>query len=305
MLPAVVAAAAMAVVWKLSRRAEAAWLVGISLGYVVGHWGLSSQGVGFLAAIAQTAQPHEARDWLPLAVVSAAAIEALALGGGRAAVVGWVLRAAWCVLLPWRLLTGSVYLPNRKSDLGFDSGAWTTTEAAAWLGGTAILLALVWLAAKLMPEHSVPRLRSSLASFVALGATATVALSGSLTMGQLLGVLTAVLVGCGIAASVLRLDHGPEAGAGPLLAVFGGVLVIARFLFDPELNLFYALMLLVAMSAAVGWIGPASWISKRAHAAVRVVICVAALALTVAPAARDFAASQTEIQTNPYQNFQP
>jgi hypothetical protein len=303
-LPAVVAALAFLAAWRLSRNATVAWLIGLSLGYLAGHWAIDARGVGFSAAVAKIASPHEARDWLPLAVLTAAAIEVVSLWGKREAGLAWVLRGIWCCLLPWRLLAGSVYLPPSELNVDFDTGAWSTLEAIAWLGGASALLAFVWLAMRLMPERMLPRLRSSLTSLVALGATATISLSGSLTTGQLLGVLNATLVGCGIVAAALQLERGPEAAAGPLLAVYGGVLVIARFLLSPELPLFYTSMLLVALIAAVAWIDPPAWLSKRGHALVRVVICLAALALTVIPAAREFAASQAESANDPYLNYE-
>ena len=104
-------------------------------GYLAGHWALEARGVGFPAAVAKSFNPHEARDWLPLAVISAAAIEAVALLGKRGAALAWVLRVVGCLLLPWRLLAGSVYLPSTAQDVGFDTGAWSTLEATAWLGG--------------------------------------------------------------------------------------------------------------------------------------------------------------------------
>lgn len=302
-LPAIVAAVTMAVAWRLSRRADVAWLVGLSLGYLAGHWALDARGVGIAAAVAKIADPHEARDWLPLAVLSAAAIEAVALWGKPAVGLAWVLRGVWCCLVPWRLLAGSVYLPRTESS--FNTSAWSTWEAIAWLGGASVLLALVWLAMRWMPQRTLPRLRSSLSTLVALGATATVTMSGSLTMGQLLGVLTATLVGCGVVAATFRLERGPEAAAGPLLAIYGGVLVIASFLLSPELPLFYTAMLLVALIAAVAWIDPPAWLSKRGYALVRIGICLTALALTVIPAAREFAASQAESANDPYLNFEP
>ncbi len=304
-LPAVAAAAAMLGGWKLTRHAGIAWLRGLSLGYLAGQWALDARGVGFPAAVAKSLDPHEARDWLPLAVVAAAVIEAIGLLGKRGATLAWVLRVAGCLWLPWRLLAGSVYLPSMAQNVDFDTGAWSILEAFAWLGGVGGLLALVWLALRQTPEQTVPRLRSSLATFVTLGATATIALSGSLTIGQLLGVLTATLAGCGVAAAALRLESGPESAAGPLLAAYGGVLVIARFLFDPELPLYYAAMLLLALIAAVGRISPPTRLSARVHALVRIALCVAALALTVIPAAREFAASQAESESNPYLNYQP
>ena len=304
-LPATVAAVAMLTGWKLSQRAGVSWLVGLSAGYLAGHWGLDVQGVGFVAAVAKSFSPHEARDWLPAAVVSAVAIEAIALTGKKGAALAWLLRVSWCFWLPWRLLAGSVYLPSSDQNLDFNTSAWSNQEIAAWLGVVGALLVIAWTSLRYMPNKTLPRLRSSLATFVTLGATATIALSGSLTTGQLMGVLTAALVGCGIAASALRLENGPESAAGPLLATFGGVLVIARFLLEPELPNYYAGMLLLALVVAVGWISPPQRLSPRVHALVRIAICVTVLALIVVPAARDFAASQAVDESNPYLNYQP
>lgn len=304
-LPAGVAAATMWGAWKLTKSASFAWLIGVTLGFLAGYWGLDARGAGLGAAVAKLVQPHEARDWLPLAVVSAAAIEALSLWAKWPALLAWALRIAWCCFLPWRLLFGSIYLPQSELNVGFDTGAWSTLEAIAWLGGSTVLLAGCWVTMRLMPERALPRLRASLTSLVALGATVTIALSGSLTLGLTMGVLTAVLVGCGIVAAALRLERGPEAGAGPLLAVFGGVLVIARFLLSPGLPVFDTLLLLVALVAAISWIDPPSWLPQRGHVMVRIAICLAALALTIVPAAREFAASQVESESNPNLNFEP
>ena len=101
----------------------------------------------------------------------------------------------------------------------------------------------------------------------------------------------------------LALDKPDRAG--PLLAAFGGVLVIGRFMFEPELPLYYAAMLLLALIAAVGRFSPPTRLSARVHALVRIALCVAALALTAIPAARDFAAAQAQSESNPYLNFQP
>ena len=60
---------------------------------------------------------------------------------------------------------------------------------------------------------------------------------------------------------------------------------------------------LLALVVAVGWISPPEKLSARANAAVRIAVCMALLALTVAPAARDFAASQAEDASNPYLNY--
>lgn len=304
-LPALVAAALMLGVWTLGHNTGLAWLAGLTLGVLAGLAGLDAQTLGLAAAVGKMVRPHEARDWLPAALLSAAAIEALSYWPRWPTTLGWILRLAWCSFFPWRALAGSVYLPETAPAANFDTGAWTITEACFWLGGSSALLAICWWLLRRMPAGSLPRLRSTLTSLVALGAAATVAFSGSLTTGQLLGVLAAALVGCGMVAAVLRLERGPEAAAGPLVATYGGVLVIAAFLLSPELSRFATLMLLAALIAAVGWIDPPHWLSGRGLAAVRIAVCLAALAAAIIPAARDFAHAQAESASNPYFQLQP
>lgn len=304
-LPTVVAASMFSLVLKLSSRAEAAWLCGLSAGYLAGNWGLEIPALGIWPAIEQSLKPAEARDWLPLAVLAAAAIDGLAMLGRKAAWGVWALRAVLCAWLPWRLLAGSVYLPKEQFDFGFETQAWSSAEAMVWIGCAAVFIGLFWLSAKFASENTLPRLRASLATLVAFGGTATIALSGSLTTGQLLGVLTAALVGCGMAAAAWRVEQGPEAAAGPLLVAFCGVLIIARFLLSPELGLATTLLLLAAIYPAIGWIGPAGKPSIRWQFALRTLICLVAVGACIVPAAREFAASQAQESANPYQNYSP
>jgi len=303
LLPAVVAAVALAIAWKLTHDAVYAGLAGVVLGYVTGHWALDAQGVGLLASVAKSFRPHEARDWLPLAVLLAVVPEIAARFGNRGSLLAWILRVALCVLLPWRMLDGSAYLPaTTLLNTDFDIGAWSRSEAIGWLGGMGAVLLASWFAVRGCGEKSLSWLRFSLATFVALGGAATLAMSGSLSYGQLLGVLAATLVGCGLMTTILHLDSGPEAAAGPLLLAFGGVLVLAYFY--SELKLLNAVLLLLAMIAAVGWVAGSQKLSQRGHASLRCVICLTALAAAVSLAAMDFTASQAETQNNPYLNFQ-
>lgn len=312
-MPAIVAGGCVVLIWKYRSHASAAWLVGLSAGYLAGHLGLDFAAqieldrgfAGLKIALLKVFQPAEARDWLPALVVTATAIELLALVNIKAAKVAWVLRFALCLFLPWVLLRGSVYLPNQQLDFGFETGAWSAVEATTWLGGTAMLLFALWSSANLVVDGSLCRLRGSLATLVGLGATGTIALSGSLTTGQLLGTLTASLVGCGIAAGALKVPRGPEVAAGPIVAIFGGVLVIAKFLLSPELAASSSVLLVLAMAAAIGWVGPANVAAKRTQFALRALICVLCLTLVVVPAAREFAASQAAEESNPYQSFEP
>ena len=307
-LPALLAGLVLVAVQKGTGRADVAWLLGVSLGYVAGHLLLSAQGTGFSQAVSRLIQPTEAKDCLPLAVIAAAMIEAIARCGKRAARGAWLLRILACLLLPWVLLRGSVYLPVQQSAFSFETNAWSTEEAAKWLGASAGTIGLVWALARLSSSGGLVRLRTSLCSLAAFGATLTIALSGSITTAQLAGVLTASIVGAGIAAAVLKLDAGPEQAAAPILAVYGGVLIIARFLLVPELENSEAALLMAALAVAIT---PLGRIEQRAPRILglgilglaKAVVCLACLATVVVPAAREFAESQRQPESNPYGSY--
>ena len=301
LLPALTAAATLTIIWKLAHDATLSWVCGVSLGYLVGHWGLDAQNVGLADALLKSIRPSEARDWLPMAVLAAATVEVISTVGPHAARWAWLGRLAVVAMLPWRLLLGSVYLPKTELSFGFETQSWTNIEAAIWLGAAAVLLGGLWVIMKLKPNGTLPRLSASLTTLSTLGATLTIALSGSLTTAQLLGALTATLVGCGVAAALWRLEVGPEGASAPLVVVWGGVLVIARFLLEPELSNLNVILLLLALAAAVGWLGSPRRISTKKEMAIRSAACLVALALCVVPAAKEFAASQQQQPlANPY-----
>ena len=304
-LPAIVAAGALAAVGRYAHKAHAAWLAGVTAGYLVGHWTLDALNIGWLASVAKSFRPHEARDWLPLAVLLAVAPEIVVRFHKRGSVLAWLLRLALCAVLPWWLLRGSAYLPLAVlPNADFHTGAWSRGEAIGCIGGSAMALLAVWLTvAGFAGDKSWPGLRSLLAIVVTLGGAATLAMSGSLAYGQLLGVLAATLAGCGLAARLLPLETGPEAASGPLVAASGSVLLLAYFF--AELKLPNAIFLLLAMSTAVGWLPGSGKLSGRVYALLRCVVCLSALTAAVSWAALDFAASQAQTPSNPYLNFQP
>jgi len=315
LLPAVVAAMVLATVWKLFRHAGAAWTISLAVGYLAGHWALDASpaghtnAAGIWAAISKSFKPHEARDWLPLAILLGTVPIALAGTGKSGRTIAWLLRAALCVFLPWRLLAGSAFLPHSSPpkisfvDVSFDTGAWSTLEAVARLGGIGTVLLAIWIAAECANENTTGRLRGWLAVLVALGGAVTLAMSGSFTYGQLLGILTATLAGNAVVATMLRLERGPEAAAGPLIVVFGGIMVLAHFF--SELKFLNSGLLLLAMAAAIcGWL-PVPKLSLRMQVALRCLLCLVPLAIAITLAAMDFSATQAESESNPYLNFQP
>lgn len=305
LLPALVAAGTMVVVFQRTQSSASAWSIAIALGYLSGHWGLDARGVGLLAALAKTIRPHEARDWLVLLVLVATALDALSKIVTKYGWLIWAMRLGLSFVLPWCLLRGSVYLPLEAMPTGFETSAWSTWEAVGWLGAVGGLLAVVGIVLRFGAKNREVRLRASLGTIVLVGTSATIAMSGSLTMAQLLGALAAAMAGCGFVAAWLRLESGPESAAGPLVCVIGGVLVIARFLLYQEMASATALLLLLSLASAIGWLGTEKWPTPRIRIALRIATCLAALALALVPAAREFVATQTESNDNPYLNFQP
>lgn len=294
-LPGLLAVAALIGVWKCTANAASSWRTAVVLSFIVGMWALDAQGVGITSAISKSVRIQEARDFLPLAAILAIVPDAVATMGKRGVWVGWLFRIGLCGLLPWRLLVGSAYLPRGNS---FGNDAWTTSEAVGWLTIIAVVLVGVWQFWR-TGRNDAPRIRSLLGALVACAAAATLALSGSLTYGQIVGVLTAALVGCGVASAFLKLDRGPDAAAGPLVIIFGGMIVLAHFF--AELKLSYAAALIVAYALAGGRFFP-KW---RYANVVRGVCCIAVVGAVVTMAAMDFAAAQAEAADNPYLNYQP
>ncbi len=304
LFPAFIAMVALSVAWKLTHCTVTAWTAGVVAGIVVGHWTLDSQQIGIAAALAKTLDPAEARDWLPLATLLAIVPAALTDLSKYGHLLAWLGRAVLCLLLPWRLLAGSVYLPQTTlPGLDLNARTWSSIEAVGWIGGIGATVFLVWILAESSNKRpgAHPWLRSVLAPVVTVGAAVTVAMSGSFTYAQLLGVLTAALAGSAVVAIILRLQRGPEATAGAVIITFGGVLVTAHFYSD--LKFLHAVLLLTALAAALAPAVPT--VSPRAQSAMRCVLCLAPLAIAILLAAIDFSAAQAELQSNPYHNFQP
>jgi hypothetical protein len=295
-LPGLVAVGMLAVVWKLTHNAASSWRTAAVVSFLVGLWALDAQGVGVLSAISKSMRITEARDFLPLIVILAVLPDAVAATNKQGAIIGWILRVALCVFLPWRLLSGTKYLPKVAPPPNFDTGAWSPMEAVLWLGGAAIVLLASWSLVR-ADSTEQPKLRSVLAAIVAFVASATIAMSGSITYGQLMGVLVATLTGCALAAWWWKLSRGPDAAAGPIVIAFCGILTLAHFF--AGLKLTYAILLIVGFTVGAGWFFP----GKKWSAYARIAICLAAIGIAGGMAAADFAAAQAEAASNPYMNL--
>jgi hypothetical protein len=295
-LPGLVAVGMLAIVWKLTHNAASSWRTAVVVSFLVGLWALDAQGVGIVGAISKSMRITEARDFLPLMVILAVLPDAIAATNKQGAMIGWVLRAVLCVFLPWRLLAGTKYLPKVAPPPNFDTGAWSTMEAVLWLGGAAAGLLACWSLVRAESTEQ-PKLRSVLAAITAFVASATIAMSGSITYGQLMGVLVATLTGCTLAARWWKLERGPDAAAGPIVIAFCGVLTLAHFF--AELKLICAALLIVGFTVGAGWFFP----GKRWSGYARVAVCLTAIGIAAGIAAADFAASQAEAASNPYMNL--
>jgi len=297
-LPVFVAATVCALVWKFAENAASSWRTGLVVGIVVGIWALESRSVGISTAIAKSIRITEAKDFLPLVVILSMVPDAIGAINRTGNIAGWVLRALFSILLPWRLLYGSSYLPRDPlPDVSFDTGAWSAGEAILWIGGLSLALFGTWASLRLEAFGSHPRLRSVLAITVMLATAATIALTGSLTYGQLTGVVAAALTACATVSALGQFNRGPDAACGPVAISFGTLLVLA--LFFSNLSLLYALLLVAAMVVGAGRFSP----RMKYHALLRSGLCLALLGLAVGLAGWEFAASQAESTSNPYYNM--
>jgi len=313
LLPAVVAAVAMAAAWQLTRCATVAWLAGFVLGYLSGHWGLDARGTGLeslgaaiVEAVAKSFRPHEARDWMPCILVLMAMPEEIMLFGKRSQLAAWPMRAAASGFLGWRLLSLHKNYPTSELvQAGLNDSAWSWAQVTAAIAGIAATVLLLWRLSLAAKDQPAPVCRTLLTILVATGGAAMLALSGSLTIGQLMGVAAAALGGCGAAALLLRVGQGPEAAPAPLIAVMGGLWLLAYLFIEGGVTLTQVALLVASLAAALS----ALPLTKVWQIGFRSAACLVPLAIAVAMAASDFAATQSIPETkpaaSPYQNWQP
>ena len=180
--------------------------------------------------------------------------------------------------------------------LGYLSGHWGLDAAGVRF------VEAVWKS--FQPHEARDWLPLLLVLLVATGAAAMLALSGSLTTGQLLDVVAAAMGGCGAAALLLRVESGPEAAPGPMIAAVGGLLMVA-YLFVDGVTPIRVALLVVSLAAALTVLPP----SRRWQIGFCTAACLVPLVIAVAMAASEFAAAPSapdlQPEANPYLNWEP
>jgi hypothetical protein len=302
--PMAVAVAAFGVGWVATRRAAVAWSGGAALGYAVGVVALAARGAGFAPAVQRLVSPTAAHEWTPLVGLVAIAPSVAWLLPAKWQSARWIAAALVSAAAPLWLLWGGKYLPSQELRAsGFATSAWSGLQAVMILGGVAAMLLVAWLIWDLV-EREATRSRSLLSVFALVGAAATAGLTGSFVYAQLFGILAAALGGCTVAAWTLRTKAGPEAAAGPVIAVAGCLLLLAAGY--SELSWLMAIGVGVAIALSAGWIPGLRRLSERQQLATRMLLCLLPLAIVLWQAGVEFAESQRqqqeEAELNPYLN---
>jgi hypothetical protein len=284
LVPLVTAAAFMFACGRFGVRSAAAWAASVGAGIAVGKLGLDVR-VGWHTALEKLLRPHEARDWLPWLVLTAAAIGMLARYAPQSRRRDLDLARAWVFALaamlvaaiPARLLAGSVYVTSRWS--------WAEKLGVLALWSTAIALAW-WMLAFNRPLSARQSLVGcGLAILVTLGMAATLALSGSIVLGKLCGLVAAALVGAvGAAYATNQLQDATWGSAAPLASMLGSLVLVGYFF--NRLSATNAALLAVSLVGAIGWLPKLRypWLAGWGESALRAVLSLVPLAIAVATA---------------------
>lgn len=266
-------------------------------GMLDGFLAAGAKEVGFSAALGRVLRPTEALGRIPeLAMIAGlvtfvgllllqASAKSPRLRNAVQAVVG-LLAAAAVAKCFYLLFQGGKYLPPEQlRAAGFAADAWTGAQTVAILGGLTAAVLLGWLTLLLQPRAEASGIRSTLLVGVVLAAALTAALTGSFVYGQALAMLAASLAGAGIAARLQSVSAGPEAAAGPVSLVLGGLLALCvAYSATP---LWQAVALYAAAIVAAGWL-------PRRDTWLRIVLTAALAGGVVAVGATDFVKAQRQ-----------
>jgi len=228
-IPALLAAAIVAGGQRVAI-ARSGWLAGLALalGYGAGH-------AGFLGWPAFPARVAE--QWIPYAACGAAVLATLATASARSPRwLDWVLRA---------VLLGVALALWLRPMMAYQ---WTAAASAGWLAGLLVLALLACLGLDRVLESLEPCAAWTAVVCTFGGITVTLALSGSLALGQIAGSAAAAATG-GLGATLLpgRRPFGRESVL-VLVTIAAGLLLCGLFYADlPRAS---ALLLAVAPLAA-------------------------------------------------------
>ena len=299
-LPAFVAALALAAVWRAAGRDAVAWSTGVIFGYAAGIAALRAHEVGLAEGARRLAWPFEAIEWTPLVALVAAApaaVASLRRSGERklALRVALLVAVATALVVPLRLLWGGKYLPSAEvRAAGFATEAWSTPQAVAAIGGFAAVVLAAWGVWTRQVREDLPLLRGLLTTAAIVAASLTAALTGSFSIGQAIGALAAAVGGCAAATWLVKLRCGPERAAGPVLMVLASLLLLA--VFYSEMRLWQAALLAIAATLAAGRLPRTSKLSTIKSGVLRSVLVALPLAIVVGVAAKEFIDSQRRLE---------
>jgi hypothetical protein len=140
------------------------------------------------------------------------------------------------------LLYNSRYLTDSA---GPHTRLWTTEQAAAWLGGLALSLALVWVLLNLLTWRSSGRSVKLALALTCAGAAPAIMYSGHVTGGPPLVPLAGGLVGAVLASLAWKVPaRGATGGVGVGIVLQFGLLLIGRCF--GELTIAHAALLFFA-----------------------------------------------------------
>ncbi|MDQ7007168.1 MAG: hypothetical protein Q9Q40_08040 [Acidobacteriota bacterium] len=183
--------------------------------------------------------PVESVDWLPFFALLAGVVGLLEAGLPRLGRGRWLLRLVVVAGLLWTTLSPLVRY------------AWSALAAAGWMAALEIAVLLFWGAVESHVRRDEPLAAPLSFLLLSVGSSGILLLSNSAVLGQLAGVLAAVL-GAWLLMAVLRPRRFPARGSGAVLTlVLAGLWMQGYFYADLPLSSL-VLLALVPATAVVG-----------------------------------------------------
>ncbi len=267
----------------------------------LGHSAGSSWTRGLSAALRQLTRPHVAHDWIPLLLI-AGIVLALVLPRSHSAAASASIRlrdragpTLWLILallVPLRLLWGSIYLPH-------DSWTWAHLAGYAALG---IPLWLPTLVDRSPVGHSQreARIQTGVLGIVLVAEAITLFCTGSKVYGML-GLTAAGAISASKLVGAFPSQRREDTAAPHLCLMLCGALLMLGYFFAELPALSGVLLFAAIASTLVG-----NWARASARQSVLTWGLAGLLALGVmGHATWKFAAAVSGPAANPYESFEP